>query len=395
MASTRGRHQGVPEPVRQLTQVGFLVRLLAVLIVLMSSLGATLDVADILAVIVLAGVSFAGLMQTRWLDVVRKHPMIALLDALVVAAVVALDGPDSPLILAVLTTALLVGLWVEPRAGIIVVTSLVLIYILSLTLGPIDAGEVFFKAVVIPFVYVTLWLLGVVVVRSTRRQQATEALVRDAVATAAATEERTKLARELHDSLAKTLQGMTLSATAIPTLIHRDPDTAQETAQELQRMGALAVSQVREVMTGLRTKTSELTLATAMLNLVSLWEDEHGRRAVVTIDEVDTTDETVRYELLAVLEESLSNVVRHAGPCTVEVTLTEDGPELVLVVSDDGRGVAGERLAEAAQNGHHGVVGLHERMARIGGRCLWSSHPGAGTRIEFRVDRNGVVEMSQ
>lgn len=394
MADHIQRHGGVPETIRLITQVSFLVRLVAVLLAMVASLGQTLGAVDIIAVVVLGGVSFACLMNTRWLTVVRRHPMIALIDALVVAVVVSLDGRDTPLILAALTTALLVGLWVDVKAGLITVVPIVAVYLLGLTRDPLAADQVFLQVLVVPFVYLTLWVLGLAIAHSVRRQERSDAIVRDAIATAAAIEERTKLARELHDSLAKSLQGMSLTATAIPTLIERDPGRARAAADELRQMGVTAVAQVRRVMTGLRERTSELPLATSVLHLAQVWESEQGRSLTLRIDDVDTTDETVRYELLSVLEESLANVARHAGPCEVEVSLRADGADLVLTVVDRGKGVDPLTVEAAARAGHHGVAGLHERMARIGGQCEWSSEPGRGTSAQFRVSRLGLIEQN-
>lgn len=392
MASHISRHAGVPESLRQLTQVSFLVRLIALLIGMLVSLGQPLTLPDVLGLLVVGGLSIVGLMQTRLLDMVRRHPMIAQLDALLLAAVVALDGSDSPLVLAALTTALLVGLWVDPRAGIITVVPLVLLYLVGLAQEPLPAERAFVSVVIIPFVYLTLWALGVVVARSTARQRVTDDLVRDAVVAAATSEERTKVARELHDSLAKTLQGLTLTAAALPTLVTTHPQRAEDAAGDIQQMGALAVSQVRAVMTGLRTSTSELPLHTAVAHLVATWRQGRVGPVSLDIEEVDTADEAVRFELLAVLEEALDNVTRHAGPTAVAISLRLEGCDLVLTVEDFGKGSDTDRVEAAGRAGHHGVAGMQERLARVGGRCLWVSRPGHGTRVECRVQRDGLVE---
>lgn len=386
------RHAGVPETVRRLTQVSFIIRLVAILVAMVASAGSTWDLVDILIYLVLGGLSFFGLMNTRFLSTVREHPMIALLDALLVAVVVAASGLDSPLILAALTTALLVGLWVDVRAGTIVIASLLLLYLSSLSREAIEAGHVVTTVVVVPFVYVTFWALGLTVTRTARQQQTTDALVRDAVATAAASEERTKVARELHDSLAKTLQGMTLTATAIPALMEHHPEQAKQSSEELRHMGVTAVAQVRDVMTGLRRPTSDVPLSVAVVHLATLWQQRQERAVEVSVEDIDTSDETVRYELLTICEEALENVAKYAGPCRVRVSLRAEGNDLVLVIEDFGKGTDQMRMTAASGAGHHGVIGMHERMARIGGLCTWTSRPGEGTRVECRVHRSGLVE---
>lgn len=382
----------VPETVRRLTQVSFIIRLAAVLIAMLASVGSTWQLIDMVAIVVLTGLSFVGLMNTRLLPVVRRHPMIALLDALLVSAAVAMSGPSSPLIIAVLSTALLVGLWADGWGGSIVIAALGALYLVSLTQAPLDAESAFMAAVVLPFVFVSFWVLGIVVARSAQHQQVTDAMVRDAVAMASASAERTKVARELHDSLAKTLQGLTLTATAIPALMEQDPDLAKSSADELRGLGVLAVSQVRDIMTGLREGPAELPLSVGVVQLATMWQERHDRRAELAIEELDTTDEAVRYELLAICEEALDNVARHAGPCRVVVSLALDGADLVLSVRDFGKGADVRTLAAASNAGHHGVTGMHERMARIGGTCQLISIPGEGTTVECRVNRGGLVE---
>lgn len=386
------RHVGVPETVRQLTQVSFVIRLAAILLAMIASVGTAWELVDLVAIIVVAGLSFFGLMNTRYLPIVREHPMIALLDALVVSVAVTLSGPDTPLILALLGTALLVGLWADLWGGSIVIATLICLYLVSLTTDPLEAESSFTAVVVLPFVVVAFWALGLVVARSSRHQQVTDSMVREAVVTAATAAERTRVAQELHDSLAKTLQGMTLTATAIPTLMERDPELARASTEELRGLGVLAVSQVRDIMTGLRQQASQVPLSVAVVQLATAWQERHDRRAELNIAELDTSDEAVRYELLTVCEEALDNVARHAGPCRVVVSLQLVSQDLVLAIRDFGRGTDADALAAARAAGHHGVTGMHERMARIGGACEVISIPGEGTTVECRVNRSGLVE---
>ncbi|MBL8931183.1 MAG: hypothetical protein JNL54_13760 [Kineosporiaceae bacterium] len=386
------RHAGVPIVVRQLTQVAFLVRLVALVLAMVANLGRSMAPDDLLGYLVIGATSFVGLMNTRWLETVRRHPMIALVDALLVASAVAFDGVDSPLLLAALTTALLIGLWVDPRAGVIVVLPLVLLYLLGASQHPIEVSQIFILVVVLPFVFVTLWLLGATVSRAVHREARAQLVVRDAVATAAASEERSRVARELHDSLAKTLQGITLSAVALPHLLERDGQGAAQVAEQLRDMGSTAVAQVRGLMNDLRTPATTASLHESLEQLAASWTASTGRVVDLDLAPVGTRNEAVKYELLTVAGECLDNIARHAGPCRTTMSLSAEGEELVLEVCDDGKGADPDRVSAAARAGHHGLAGLHERMARIGGRATWHSAPGAGTRVAFRVHREGLVE---
>ncbi|KGN38361.1 sensor histidine kinase [Knoellia subterranea] len=379
-------------PLRRLTQVVLLARLVALATGLVVVTGTKITLPMTLGFLVVGLTSFYGLMHTTLLGLVRRHPILAMLDALLLSAIVALNGIDSPLLLAALTTALLLGLWLEPLSGAIVMVCLVSLYIGAALVGP-DAGtQAFTSWVTIPFVYVTLWLLGLTMRTSLDAEAKAQETLRDAVVTAAATEERTRLARELHDSLAKSLQGIALTATALPLQVERQPERAVESASAIREMATTAVHDVRGVMGDLRSRTSEGTLGEASTQVVLGWATRTGRSPQLEIADVDTPDEATRYELLAVLEEALDNTHRHAGPCLVTVRLREEGTHLELTVRDTGTGFDPDQLALAQAAGHGGVRGMHERLARVGGWATIDSEPGRGTTLTCTVPLLSRVE---
>ena len=381
----RPGHVGVAMPLRQLTQVTLLVRLVGLAAGLLALSGTPLSLATTVGFLVVGLTSFFGLMNTSVLDLARRHPLIAMADAVLLAAIVAINGIDSPLLLAALTTALLLGLWLEPVSGALVMVCLVSLYVGAALLGPDGSAPVFTAWVTIPFVYVTLWLLGLTMRRSVESESRAQMTLRDAVTTAAATEERTKVARELHDNLAKSLQGIAMIATALPLQLERHPERAAESAISIREMAAAAVHQVRGVMVDLRAKTSHGTLSEAATQVALGWAARSGRSPQLVIDDVDAGEEAMRYELLSVLGESLDNVHRHAGPCDVTVELHEDHGVLALTVRDTGTGFDADTLSAAQAAGHHGVDGMQERMARVGGWCSVTGNPGRGTLVECRV----------
>ena len=379
------RHAGVSMPLRQLTQVTLLVRLVGLAAGMLALTGTRVSFATMVGFLVVGATSLFGLMNTSVLDLARRHPLIAMADAVLLAAIVAVNGIDSPLLLAALTTALLLGLWLEPVPGALVMVCLVSCYIGAALLGVDGTAPAFTAWVTIPFVYVTLWLLGLTMRRSLESEARAQVTLRDAVTTAAATEERTKVARELHDNLAKSLQGIAMTATALPLQLERHPERAAESALSIREMAATAVHQVRGVMGDLRTKTSQGTLSDATTQLALGWAARSGRSPQLVIDDVDTGEEAMRYELLSVLGESLDNVHRHAGPCDVTVELHEDHGFIALTVRDTGSGFDADTLRAAQAAGHHGVDGMQERMARVGGWCSVTGERGGGTLVECRV----------
>ena len=382
----------MPLPLRQLTQVTLLIRLIGLAAGLMVITGQRVTAATMVGFLVVGLTSFFGLMNTSVLEYVRRHPLIAMLDTVLLVGIVAINGIDSPLLLAALTTALLLGLWLEPAGGAIVMLTMVALYVAAALLGPQSDEQGFTSWVAVPFVYVMLWLLGMTMRRSVESERVAQRILHDAVVTAAATEERSRMAAELHDSLAKILQGIALTATALPLQVQKNPEGAEESAVAIRGMATEAVHQVRGMMGDLRSKTSYGSLAEAVTQVVLGWATRTGRNPGMEIGTVDVTDEATRYELLAVLEEALDNVHRHAGPCDVAVALKAKDHEIALIVSDDGVGFDQAERQDAQRAGHYGVSGMQERLARVGGWCSVTSKPRSGTVVDCRVPQLDRVE---
>lgn len=384
----------VPQALLTITQAAFVVRLAGLLAILAASTGRPLSV-PVLAGIAFAGIiSYLGLTRTDLLREVSRHPSLALVDLAIISLPAVLVGTDSPYVLVLLPGALLLGLWVDRWAGCLVVISLVGLYLLSLASTPLPQQQVVVAVIVIPFVYVALWYLGLTIRRAVDREVMAQRIVHDAVASNAALGERTALAQTLHDSAAKTVQGLVLTSAALPTLIERDPERAVQTARDVQAAGAQAVHELRAVMSSLRERTSTEPLSVALMQVVVSWQERTGRVVETGIpDGVDTSDESVRYEILACVTEALDNVHRHAGKCQVSVRLDVSGNDwLSAEVKDDGVGLEPGQAEQAAAAGHFGVHGIRERMSRIGGSAEIDSAPGRGTTVTLRVHREGLIE---
>ncbi len=112
-----------------------------------------------------------------------------------------------------------------------------------------------------------------------------------------------------------------------------------------------------------------------------------GARAVVEVDE-QTLAEGDQRLVLSLARELLSNAARHSGASTIRLRLTCDPDAIVLVVTDDGRGFAPERRAEALAEGHIGIATSAERAAAAAGTFEIASAPGAGTTITVRLPRD-------
>ncbi|WP_338749339.1 sensor histidine kinase [Janibacter alittae] len=381
-----------PRLLASVTQTAFVVRLVGLLAALALVVGRELTPAILIGVVAAGLTSYVGLARPEYLRMVSKHPSLALVDLALMATAVAFTGVDSPLVLVLLPTALLLGLWVDRIAGGIVIICLLALYILSLlTTGTFRD---FVVTAIVPFVFVVLWLLGLVIARAVEGERRAQGAVRDAIASAAAASERTAIAREIHDSMAKSLQGIVMTSAALPSLVEKNPPDARERAHELQVMAGQAVHQMRQIMSSLRERSSDQSLSSAVAEVAMAWQSTTGREIELTVrQDLDTEDEAVRYELVHCVTEALDNVHRHAGPCRVALSLESPSPDrLLLTVVDDGVGMTDTALGAAARAGHHGVSGIRERMARIGGLVEVASAPGQGTSVMLNIHREGLIE---
>lgn len=388
-----GEVHAVPRLLERITQTAFVVRLVGLLASLLLVMGRELTTAVLVGVVAAGVTSYIGLARPEYLQMVSKHPSLALVDLAIMAVAVAFTGVDSPLVLVLLPTALLLGLWVDRVAGGIVIICLLAFYVWALQVTP-TTSQGFLVTAIVPFVFVVLWLLGMVVAGTVEGERRAQSVVRDAIASAAAASERTTIAREIHDSMAKSLQGIVMTSAALPILVERDPVAAQVHARELQTMTSQAVHELRQIMSSLRERSSDQSLSSAVAEVVLGWQSATGRHIELFVpDGIDTEDDTVRYELVHCVTEALDNVRRHAGPCRVVLSLTSPSPDrLVLVIRDDGVGMPEAALVDAARAGHHGVSGIRERMARIGGMADVQSAPGRGTTLTLTVHREGLIE---
>lgn len=209
----------------------------------------------------------------------------------------------------------------------------------------------------------------------------------DVVASAqrsAAASERARLARELHDSVSKTLRGVSFAALALPSSLRRQPELAEQLATTVSQGAMAAAREARELLTGLRLDDPDQDFATTLRRICERCGELSGMAVRLTAAPVDPPA-GVRYELSRILDEALRNAVRHGDPGQITVTLTQTD-RLRLRVHDDGNGfrVPGDLSVLAAAN-HYGIVGMAERARNAGGVLEVTSKPGHGTTVNVSV----------
>lgn len=372
----------------EVTRAALILRMFSLLFVFLPPTQITpLGAAGQLAV---GGVSLWLVASEPARQIVERHPLVVVLDTALVATVAVATGVGSPFVLTFMTCAVLIGLWTNRYLGLALVTALCA---LNWVFWPMDPQGLMLGLVFVPFVIITLWWLGYAVQQAGQDQRRSWQTLQRAIGVTAAHEERTRLARELHDTLAKSLQAMNLTAAALPVVTARDPGMAVEHARELQQLSVRAIEDARSLMTELRRAPTSDALPLVMRDLCEEWQGRTGIPVIAELaDDADVADELTRYEILMTVSEALENVRRHARAGAVTVSLRSTGESIEAVVADDGVGFPAERLPEAERDGHFGCRGMAERMERVGGAASIRSAPGEGTRVVLGAPRRGLIE---
>jgi signal transduction histidine kinase len=200
-------------------------------------------------------------------------------------------------------------------------------------------------------------------------------------------EERTRIARELHDAVAQTLFSARLTAEAAAALVGTDPERARAELAEVARLAADAGSELRGIVSALRP--AELAtdgLAGTLRARVALLDRVH--QAAVSLEappELPRLSAGTEETVLRVAEEALHNALRHAAARTVRVALAAVGDgQLALAVTDDGTGFDPAGPPQAAPH-RLGLASMRERARAAGGTLTVTSTPAGGTAVRLVV----------
>lgn len=323
-----------------------------------------------------------------------RHPLLVAFDVVLAFAILGFGGLLGPFFLLTMITATVAGLLYRWPGMLIVAAFQVLCYFIIFgfdqTIGPGGTPVTFDLLLGKPAFYPLAGFAGVGLRRLFDEQARQEAARRRAEIAATAAEERARLAREMHDSLAKTLRGIALSAAALPTWVRRDPARAREEAERIASAIEIASREARGLITGLRDDSVTQPLPSAVRTLAEKWGADTGVELRCDIDAEADLPLRARYEVLAIVSEVLTNIDRHAEASVVDVSLKADRTGVTLSVRDDGRGFAHEAnskdgLESLTRDGHYGLIGLFERAERIGARVTVKSAPGEGTVVTVAV----------
>ncbi|MFF2745152.1 sensor histidine kinase [Kitasatospora sp. NPDC058048] len=236
-------------------------------------------------------------------------------------------------------------------------------------------------------------------VQAERAREAGERAASDAARAVA--EERARIAREMHDILAHAVSLMVIQAEAGPVVVRSDPDRAVRAFDTIADAGRDAMVQLRRVLGVLKDPEAGRQLAPQPRLAELAAVADRVRAAGLRVDlelpgqegPLPADVETAAYRIV---QEALTNTVKHAGADRVAVRVRRTGDVLEVVVSDNGRGVpAAAGRAVVGWSGGRGLVGIRERAAACGGRAEAGPGPeGRGFLVRARLPlgTGGVVE---
>ncbi|MFE2284781.1 sensor histidine kinase [Streptomyces sp. NPDC059443] len=329
----------------------------------------------------------------------RRRAPVAVLVAILLAGGayrMAVDGPGQPLPYAGLIAFYTVALLCTARVRVVVGALAVLTVALSVGWDTGTARELFF----------TLFILGAsyALGRLQYTRQAYTSAVEDRAAQLeranrieaeqAAARERARIAREMHDILSHAVSIMIVQAEAGPVAVRRAPERAEAAFEAIAETGRDAMAQLRTMLGVLRTDAAAPRRPQPGIEeLAGLLERVRGSGLEVGYERtgaVRALPAALEATVHRVVQEALTNVVKHAGASKVAVRLEYAERDLAVTVTDDGRGPGGGGGHGAAPSGGHGLIGIRERAAAHGGTAQSGPGPdGRGFRVRVTLVTSG------
>ena len=214
-------------------------------------------------------------------------------------------------------------------------------------------------------------------IRLRRENREQVEVVEQVTADKAVTDERIRIARELHDVVAHAMSVVTVQSGVAAHVIDSQPDEAKRMLENIRVTSHEALDEMRRLL-GVLRGTADLMPAPGLRDIDELADSLRGSGVPVTVTVTgDSTGVAGGVDLTAyrIVQEALTNVLKHAGPATAHVAVDYAPGIVVVEITDDGRGGA------AANNGGHGLLGMRERVAVFGGDLIAGPKSGGGFRV--------------
>ncbi|MBB6418907.1 sensor histidine kinase [Streptomyces sp. AK010] len=335
----------------------------------------------------------------RFGPLLLRHPSLLAADTLFGALLLIAAGPDSTLAYVSVCTPLLAGL-VYGWRGAAVFASLQALLLLLIHAAQENPAPGITESALLPGICVIAGAVGSslrnLMLRFGAATQALTTVQARLAVTEAVSAERARLAREMHDSVAKTLHGVALAADGLTTSTdadRMDPALVRQQAALVARSARRAAAESRELLADLRRESDPDQATDVLVELAARTRDFSTRTGLPAVyrptgaHAVPPVPPAVARQLLTIASEAMENAHRHARPTRVDVSAGVHGDLLRISVYDDGRGLPpGTTLEQLRRAGHFGLVGMVERAASVGARIRIGrgGHPqGTEVRLEL------------
>jgi signal transduction histidine kinase len=253
------------------------------------------------------------------------------------------------------------------RAGVPIIVACVLLYFVSAGRG------VSFEPIGVLVMWLAAWAVG----SSTARQREERERARRAIQSQVVAEERTRMARELHDIIGHTVNLLVVQAGAARLMLDKDPAMTRQLLTSMEHTGRESLADLDRVLGTLRTQTAEdrdedradradrmsVTPSPGLAQLPDLAKrlTESGVDVKLTIDDTIELPRDLDMSAYRIVQEALTNALKHAAPCTATVTCTRTDRDVVVEVADDGPGPSRQHRPG------RGLLGIAERVSMCGG----------------------------
>ncbi|MEU6671942.1 histidine kinase [Streptomyces sp. NPDC046727] len=335
----------------------------------------------------------------RFGPLLLRHPSLLAADTVFGSFLLVSAGPDTTLAYVSVCTPLLAGLVYSWRGAACFASLQSLILLLVHATLKADRHAPMAEALLLPGLCVIAGAMGStlrnLMLRFGAATQALTTVQARLAAAEAVSAERARLAREMHDSVAKTLYGVALAADGLATTASTatpDPARIREQAELVSRSARRAAAESRELLTDLRRDQTEETEQTPFWQELAHRTADFTRRTGLPVTchcppaALPPLPAPLSRHVLSITTEALENAHRHASATHVDVRAAVDGHLLCLTIHDDGTGLPpGTTLERLRDSGHFGLLGMVERAAQAGARIRIGR--GAHERgTEIRLD---------
>jgi ligand-binding sensor domain-containing protein/signal transduction histidine kinase len=243
---------------------------------------------------------------------------------------------------------------------------------------------IWFRSICVITFLVLLWLIYLLRLHEMERQFNTALETR--------VDERTRIARELHDTLLQSFHGLMFKFQAACNMLPRSPEDAKQILNRAISETEHAIAESRDAIQDLRSQTvSEGDLASlleaAAEELAAVQDTNQNAPSfrVVVEGEPLKLSPDLQDEVYRIAREVLRNAARHSGASQIEAEIRYDKNQLRLRIRDDGKGIDPKVLEETRRPGHWGLPGVRERTQRIGSQLSFWSQAAAGTEVELII----------